>query len=252
VTRSTVMIQTRIGSKRFPNKVLAKIENVPMIVHVINRIKKIKKIEQIILITTRKEEDRILLKMAKNSGINGFAGDTLDVLNRYYQCALQYNADPIIRITGDCPLIDPSIVEKMLNFYMKNNYDYVTNIFPPTFPDGLDTEIFSFKTLQKIAHKAKLTSDREHVTSYIKNHPNEFRIFNYENKNDLSGLRWTVDEEIDLQLVRTIYAKMKPKIVFPMEIIMKMISKNPEILQINSRINRNEGYLKSLKKDKIK
>jgi spore coat polysaccharide biosynthesis protein SpsF len=140
----------------------------------------------------------------------------------------------------------------MLNFYMKNDYDYVTNIFPPTFPDGLDTEIFSFRTLEKIAHKAKLPSDREHVTSYIRNHPNEFRIFNYENKNDLSGLRWTVDEKIDLKLVRAIYAKMKPKIVFSMESIMRMISKNPKILQINAGINRNEGYLKSLKKDKIK
>ena len=246
------MIQARIGSKRFPNKVLAKIENVPMIVHVINRIKKIKKIEQIILITTRKEEDRILLKIAKNSEIDSFAGDTLDVLNRHYQCALQCDADPIIRVTGDCPLIDPGIVEKMLNFYMKNNYDYVTNTFPPTFPDGLDTEIFSFRILEKIAQKAKLPSEREHVTSYIRNHPDEFRIFNYENKSDLSGLRWTVDEKIDLKLVRAIYSKMKPKIVFSMESIMKMISKNPEILQINAGINRNEGYLKSLKKDKIK
>jgi len=246
------MIQARIGSKRFPNKVLAKIQNLPMIVHVINRIKKIKKIEQIILITTREEEDKILLKIAKNNGIGGFAGDTMDVLNRHYQCALQYDADPIIRITGDCPLIDPSIVERMLNFYMKNNYDYVTNTFPPTFPDGLDTEIFSFRTLERVAHKAKLPSDREHVTSYIRNHPNEFRIFNYENKEDLSGLRWTVDEKRDLELVRAIYAKMKPNLVFPMESIMKMISKNPEVLEINAGINRNEGYLKSLKKDKIR
>ena len=249
VAYPTIMIQARTGSKRFPNKVLAKIEHQPMISHVINRLKRTKKIEQIILITTRKNEDKILLRIAKNNGIHSFAGDTFDVLNRHYQCALEFDADPIIRITGDCPLIDPSIVEKMLRKYETNDYDYVTNIFPPTFPDGLDTEIFSFRTLEKITNKAKLSSDREHVTPYIRNHSKKFRIFNYENDKDLSMLRWTVDEKKDLQLVRAIYAKMRPRLVFSMENIIKIISKNPEIMQINVGTARNEGYLESLKKD---
>ena len=174
------MIQARTGSSRLPGKVLAKIENKPMIWHVINRVKKIRSVDQIILVTTRKKKDRVLLKIANESGIIGFAGDTDDVLGRHYQCAMQYNADPIIRITGDCPLIDHNISEKILQFYLSHKYDYVSNILPPTFPDGLDTEILSFKTLKTLNKTAKLKSDREHVTTYIKNNPHKFKIFNYD------------------------------------------------------------------------
>jgi len=246
------MIQARIGSRRFPKKVLAKIENKPMIWHVIERMKVIRGVKQIILVSTKNSEDKILHKIAKNCNIKSFKGKTSDVLNRYYMCAIEFEADPIIRITGDCPLIDPTIVKKMLEVYMKNNYDYVTNTFPPTFPDGLDVEIFSFKTLEKMANYAKLPSEKEHVTSYIRNHPNEFNIFNYENISDLSKLRWTVDEKQDIMFVRAIYKKMKPKIIFSMQNIMKIISKYPNITKINKGISRNEGYLKSLRMDKNK
>ena len=246
----TLMIQARTGSSRLPKKVLAKIENKPMIWYVINRVKKIRNIEQIILITTRKKTDRVLLKIAEKNGITGFAGDTLDVLDRHFQCALLYDADPIIRITGDCPLIDHIIVEKMLQFYLSHEYDYVSNILPPTFPDGLDTEILSFKTLKALAGIAKLKSDREHVTTYVKNNPHKFKIFNYENDYDLTGYRWTVDEKRDLKFVRKIYSEMRPKVIFPMRDVLKLITKNPKLLEINSGITRNEGYLKSLQRDK--
>lgn len=246
------MIQARVGSNRFPKKVLAKIENKPMIWHVINRVKKVKGITEIILITTFRKDDKNLLKIAKESGIHSFSGDIKNVLNRHYQCALKYNADVIIRITGDCPLMDFKILEKMLNFYMRYDYDYLTNVYPPTFPDGLDVEIFSFKTLEKMVRKAKLPSEKEHVTSYIRNHPKEFKIFNYENESDLSRFRWTVDERQDLVFVRTIYRKMRPKMIFSMQNVMNIISKYPNITKINAEISRNEGYLKSLRMDKIK
>jgi spore coat polysaccharide biosynthesis protein SpsF len=246
-----LMIQARVNSKRFPKKVLAKIESKPMIWHVINRIKKVKKVKEIVLITTQKKDDRILLKIAKESGIQSFSGDEKDVLNRHYQCALKYNADVIIRITGDCPLIDPEIVEKMLDLYIKHDYDYITNTLVPTFPDGLDTEILSFKVLKKIANKAKLPSEREHVTAYIRNNQDKFRIFNYENQDDLSYLRFTVDEKKDLKLVRKIYSRMRPKKIFSLKSIIKTISKYPKIVEINAGISRNEGYLKSLKMDKV-
>jgi len=248
--RVILMIQARVGSKRFPKKVLARIEKKPMIWHVINRVKKVKGVKDIVLITTFKKDDKILLKIAKENKIQSFAGDIKNVLNRHYQCALKYNADVIIRITGDCPLIDFKILEKMLNFYTRHDYDYVTNIYPPTFPDGLDVEIFSFKTLEKMANDAKLPSEKEHVTSYIRNHPNEFNIFNYENTNDLSKLRWTVDEKQDIVFVRAIYKKMKPKMIFSMQDVMKVISKHPNITKVNAKISRNEGYLKSLIMDK--
>lgn len=246
------MIQARVGSKRFPKKVLAKIEKKPMIWHVIERIKEIRGVKQVILVSTRNPKDKILHTIAKNSNIKSFKGKTCDVLDRFYNCAIEFDADPIIRITGDCPLIDSTIIKKMLDQYMKNNYDYLTNTFPPTFPDGLDVEIFSFKTLEKMVRKAKLPSEKEHVTSYIRNHPNEFKIFNYENPKNLSRFRWTVDEERDLTFVRIIYKKMKPKMSFSMQDVIKIISKFPEITKINSEISRNEGYLKSLRMDKNK
>ena len=247
----TVMIQARTGSSRLPGKVLSEIENEPMIWHVINRVKKIKSVQQIALITTKEKSDQALLNIADDEGIIGFVGDTKDVLNRHYQCALKIYADPIIRITGDCPVIDPFLVEEMLLFYLKNNYDYVSNIHPATYPDGLDTEIFSFNTLKHVALNAKLNSEREHVTSYIEKHSELFKIYNFENDTDLSNIRLTVDQKEDLELIRHIYSMMSPKSNFGLNEILNLISTNPEILKINLKFKRNEGYLKSIKEDKL-
>ena len=210
----TVIIEARTGSSRLPNKVVAEIEGKPMIFYVIDRIKQIKSVEQIILATTQEENDRILTEIAKQNSIGSFVGDSIDVLDRDYQCALQNNADPIIRITGDCPLIDPDIVEEMLEFYLKNNYDYVSNRINPKYPDGLDVEIYSFNTLQMAAQNAKWSSERELVTTYITKNPKNFKIFSYENQEDLSEYRWTVDEQKDLEFIRKIYSIMKPKTNF--------------------------------------
>jgi len=246
------MIQARIGSKRFPQKVLAKIENKPMIWHVINRVKSIKTIHQTILLTTKNDEDKILLKIAKDSEVIGFAGHTYDVLKRYHECAKKYNVSTIVRITGDCPLIDSGLVKKMLVFYSKNNFDYLTNTLIPTFPDGLDIEIFSIRTLETMNKNAKLPSEREHVTAYIRNNINKFKTFNLENSKNLSDFRWTVDEPRDLQFIRKIYSQMRPELIFSMKDVLRIISKNPKITAINQGIIRNEGYLSSLEKDRRK
>jgi spore coat polysaccharide biosynthesis protein SpsF (cytidylyltransferase family) len=243
------LIQARTGSSRLPKKVLAEIEGKPLIWHVINRVKKIKSVQQIALITTKKKNDMILLELAEKNGIIGFSGKDLDVLDRHYKCAKKINADPIIRITSDCPLIDPYLAEEMLHFFLKNNYDYVSNVMPPTFPNGLDVEIFTFKTLEKATNEAKLISEREHVTSYILKNPDKFNLSNYENNKDLSHLRWTVDRDVDLEFVRAIYSKMKPSTVFSMTDILKILEKNPKFLEINKNIERYEGYLKSLQND---
>lgn len=247
---TAIMIQARVGSRRFPKKVLSKIEGNPMIWHVLNRVKAIKPELQVILLTTTKSEDRVLLKIADDCGVGRFVGHTHDVLKRYHDCAKRYEIDTIIRITGDCPLIDPKLVKKMLSHYSKNKFDYVSNTILPTFPDGLDTEIFSFKILKLMHEKAKLPSEREHVTAYIRNNPHMFRIFNFVNTRNLSDLRWTVDERRDLEFVKKIYSKMKPKLVFSMRDTLKILSQNPEISDINKGIVRNEGYLISLRKDK--
>ncbi len=245
----TVLIQARTGSNRLPGKVLAEIEGKPLIWHVINRVKQIKSVQQIAIITTKKDDDKILLDFAEKNEIIGFAGEESDVLDRHYQCAKNISAEPIIRITSDCPLIDPFLVEEIIQFFLKNNYDYVSNVLPPTYPDGLDTEIFTFKTLEKIAMEAKLTSDREHVTTYISKNPNKFKIGNYTNSNNLSNYRWTVDRDVDLEFVRQIYSQIKPDTVFGFNKILEILKNNPHLLEINENIQRNEGYLKSLKND---
>jgi len=250
--KPTIIVQARTGSRRLPKKVIALIEKKPLIWHVINRLKHVKKYEQIVLCTTKSPKDDVLVELAKKSGINYFRGSSYDVLDRFYYCLLKFNADPIIRITGDCPLIDPKLIDKLLDVYNKNKYDYVTNNLPPTFPDGLDIEIFSFKTLEKTYKNAKLKSEREHVTPYIRNHSQKFKIYNLKNRENLSHLRWTVDESKDLKLVRKIYSLMKPSITFDHGEILKAISKFPSLTQINQNIIRNKGYLKSLKNDKKK
>ena len=246
-----IIIQARLGSTRFPEKVLKLIQQKPMIWHVINRLKQIPKINNIVLATTKKKEDEILIKIAKQNAIDYFQGKTSNVLNRFYECAKNFDADIIIRITSDCPLVDPNLIKKMLNFYMHNNYDYLSNTITPTFPDGLDIEIFSFSALEKASIFAKWRSEIEHVTPYIKKNPKKFKIFNYENPKNLSHIRLTVDEPADLKLVRQIYKKLKPKRVFSLDEILNIILSEPKLLLLNQNIQRDFGYYKSFQNDKL-
>lgn len=247
--KKIIIIQARLGSTRFPKKIIKLIQQKPIIWHVINRLKTIPKIDKIVLATTIKKEDSVLIKIAKQNNIDYFQGKTNNVLNRYYECAKKFDADVIIRITSDCPLIDPKLIQKMLNFYLNHNCDYLSNTLKPTFPDGLDVEIFSFETLKKAHKLSNLKSELEHVTPYIKKNPKKFQLFNYENKTDLSNIRLTVDETKDLILIRYIFKKLKPKIIFSLDEILKVISNEPKLLQINQHIQRDYGYLKSLKND---
>ena len=247
----TCIIQARTRSERLPNKVLKEIENLPMICHIINRVKKAKNIDQIILATSNTETDKILLDIAKKFKIIGFAGDEKDVLDRFYNAAITYAANPIVRITGDCPLVDPILLDKMVESYQANDYDYMSNTIERTFPDGLDIEIFSSEVLKISNKEAKWLSEREHVTPYILKNQNDFRIYNYKNKQNLSNLRWCVDEEDDLIMIRKIFQEMRPNQFFSTDDALKIILKRPDISKINSGIMTNEGYEKSLKNDRI-
>ena len=247
MSKITAIIQARTGSNRFPKKMLHKIDNETMIWHVINRIKNVKSIQQIVLVTTEREEDQKLLEIAKKSEINGFVGKEIDVLDRFFQCAKKFDADPIIRITGDCPLIDPFLIEKMIQFFVENKFDYISNRIEPTFPDGLDTEIFTFHAIEKAKLNARLKSDLEHVTPYITKNPELFKIFDFKNNKNLSEMRWCVDEKEDLEFVKKIYDELNPKIIFSMDEILNVIKKDPKLLKINAGKIRDQGYLDSLK-----
>jgi len=250
MSKITVIIQARSDSSRFPKKVFEKIEGKYLIWHVINRIKQAKSVEQIVLATTTLNEDKKLLEIASDLNILGFSGDENNVLNRFYDCATQIDADPIIRITGDCPLIDPLLLNTMIEFFLEHDYDYISNRIIPTFPDGLDIEIFTFNALKKAKSNSKWLSELEHVTPYISKNPDKFKLFNFKNKNNLSHLRWCVDEKEDLIFVKKIYEKLTPKLIFSMDEILKILKNNPSLLQINNEIIRDEGYMKSLQNDK--
>lgn len=249
----TAIIQARMGSTRFPEKVLNNILGKPMLWHLINRLKKSTLIERIIVATSTKEIDQAILKVAEQSGVEFFAGSEDDVLDRYYQAAKFFNADPIVRITADCPLIDPKVSDDVIQHYIENKerIDYVCNAAPPTYPDGLDTEIFSFAALEKTWKEAKKKSEREHLAMYMHKNKQLFRIENITNNEDLSYMRWTVDEEKDFLFVTEIYKGLYKgdNKIFYMDDIVDFLKVNPELMQINQGIKRNEGYIKSLEEE---
>lgn len=248
----TVIIQARLGSTRLPNKVMAKILGKPMLWHLVNRLKHSELEPEIIIATTTRDEDKAILGLAKELNLKSFAGSVDDVLDRFYQTALKYKGETYARLTADCPLIDPKIFSKVVNSFWNNDTDYTSNTNPPTFPDGLDVEVFSFKTLEKAWKNASLASEREHVTAFVWKNPDIFNLGNVSNDADLHELRWTVDEKMDLKFVREIYKNLyHKKEIFLMRDILELLKEKPELSEINNTIIMNEGYLNSLQKEKI-
>ncbi|CAG0969978.1 MAG: glycosyltransferase family protein [Candidatus Methanoperedens sp.] len=245
------IIQARMGSTRLPGKVFKDILGKPMLWHIINRLRASKLIERIIIATSDKESDKVILKLAEEVGVEGFAGSEEDVLDRYYHAAKKFEAETIVRITGDCPLIDPQIVDEIIGYYLKNKniLDIVHN--GTSYPDGIaETEVFSFAVLEKSWQKARLPSEREHVTSYIWKNPDLFKSATLEYKEDNSFMRFVVDEEKDFMLVTEIFNNLYEKSnIFHYEDILKLLNKKPELIDLNRKTIRNEGYIKSIEKD---
>ena len=239
-----------MGSTRLPGKILTKIADKPMLWHVIQRTAESSSMNKIIIATKTNSADDCIVDFANSFDILFFRGSEGDVLDRFYRTAKSFCIDAIVRITPDCPLIDPKIVDKVIKRFLIGNLDYISNVHPPTYPDGLDVEVFSFETLKKVWKEAKKASEREHVTPYILNHHRMFRISNIENEVDLSYMRWTVDEERDLKFVKEIYKRLyKNNKIFYMTNILNLLKKEPELSRINEGILRNEGYAKSLREE---
>ena len=241
--KTIIIVQARLTSTRFPNKILKKIGNDTLIEILLKRLSLCKAVDQIVLAIPGNKKNKILSKILK-SNIPVFYGSENDVLDRYYKAAKKFKATYIVRISGDCPLIDPKVIDKAVDFFKTNKFDYVSNTIKPTYPDGLDVEVFNFESLKKAWKKAKIPSDREHVTKYILNNKN-LKKKNFKYINNLSFLRLTVDEKIDLEQVKQIYYKLKKNKNFGIEEINKLYKKNPKIFKINSAIKRNEGSVLS-------
>ncbi len=246
------IVQARMSSARLPGKVVREIAGKPMLWHLVNRLQRSQLIGKIVIATTNSAKDKPILELARESGIDSYAGSEDDVLDRYYQAARKYDAEVVVRITADCPLIDPRVTDKVIQRYLKGDCDYVTNALNRTYPDGLDVEAFSFAALEKSWKEATWSSEREHVTSYIWKNPGKFRLANVENDVDLSSHRWCVDIDEDLQFVREIYEHLyHDGEIFYMEDILELLKKYPHLEKINQGIPTNEGYAKSLREDKV-
>jgi spore coat polysaccharide biosynthesis protein SpsF (cytidylyltransferase family) len=245
------IIQARMGSTRLPGKVMAALAGQPLLARVIERAPAIPGVDDVVVATTVEERDEVVVRLAKTLGVDAFAGSPEDVLDRYYRSACQAGAFTVVRITADCPLLDPQASGRALARFLQGDVDYVTNCRPPTYPDGLDTEVFSFTALEQAWQQAQLLSDREHVTPYIWKHPNRFRVANVAHDEDLSTLRWTVDEPQDLQFVRAVYGHLHHDgRLFGMQEVLQLLRQHPEMSAINQGIGRNEGYVKSLQGDR--
>lgn len=247
---ATAILQARMGSSRLPGKTLMPIfDGMSALELMLSRLRRSRRLERIIVATTTDQEDDVLAELCARTLVPCFRGDPEDVLDRYYQCAVSFDArGTLVRLTGDCPLHDPEVVDQVIDFFTAGCFDYAANTHPPTYPDGLDAEVFTFEVLQRAWRNATLITEREHVTYHIYTHPNDFRIGNLMGVEDYSTLRWTLDESKDLEFLKAVYASIG-KYDAGWQEILQLLRRKPELLQINQDIGRNEGLAKSLALD---
>ena len=234
------IVQARMNSSRLPGKVMKLISGHPMIDILLERLSRSKLINQIVLATSLDESNNDLSEHVKSLGYKCIQGSEDDVLDRYLQAAEESQADIVVRITGDCPLVDPNLVDDIINGFFLSKVDYYTNTMPPSFPDGLDVEVFSHNALKRCQSGSKTNNDKEHVTPYMRD-SGKFNIGSFGNPKDLSNLRWTVDEFSDLEVIRNIFEWFSPNIHFGWEDVLELQKNQPDIFIANKSINRNEG-----------
>jgi spore coat polysaccharide biosynthesis protein SpsF len=244
------LLQARTSSRRLPGKVLKSILGVPMLEHQLQRITRAQSIHTLVVATSAQPEDDAIEALCHGLEVECFRGDQNDVLDRLYQASLPYQPAHVVRLTGDCPLTDPTVIDAVIAAHLSHSNDYTSNTLCPTFPDGLDVEVLRFSALKTAWQEASLPSHREHVTSFIYQHASRFRLENVHRDEDLSSLRWTVDEPEDLDFIREVYNHLYPNLPnFGTEDVLNLLRSHPQIATQNKRFLRNEGYFASLKRD---
>lgn len=235
------IIQARMTSSRLPGKVMKEISGFPMLFHVINRVSKSRLINQIIIATTDDTSDDEIQKYCDLLGFTCFRGHPYDVLDRFYHAAKLYNAEIIVRVTADCPIIDPEVIDSLIKTFLESDVDFVANRLPPpwerSFPIGLDVEITSFPALEEAWNKAKTKFEREHVMPYLYVEPGRFKTLIVQHEPDYGKKRFTVDTPEDLEFIRLIFDHFSPKIDFSWIDVINFLSKNPQLEKINQSIS---------------
>jgi spore coat polysaccharide biosynthesis protein SpsF len=252
MSKVVAIIQARMNSNRLPGKVLRKIAGRELLARVVDRVNLCKKINSIVVATGDIDDNKEITEYCNNNNINVFCGDENNVLERFYFCAKEYNADIIVRITADDPFKDPKIIDYAVNSILENtNIDYISNTIEPTFPEGLDIEVFKFLSFEKAYKEANLLSEKEHVTPYIWKNSNIFNVKNFKYKKDLSFMRLTIDYIEDLILSETIYNFFNDKEVFYLDDILFFLDNNKDLIKNYDIPLRNEGYLISCANDDL-
>ena len=240
-----------MGSTRLPGKILKPILDKPMLGRMLERVKRAKSLDAVVVATTDNLEDDATARLAKECGVGVFRGDERDVLDRFYRAAKEAKSKVVVRLTGDCPLMDPDVIDLVVARLKvgQEGIDYSST--PRNYPEGLDIEIFTFGALEEAAQRAELPSEREHVSPYIKNHPERFKIESWkEGGDDNSKMHWSVDTDRDFDFVTKVFEKLYPSNSdFTKDDVLALLIRHPEFLEINQGGTGYEGLEKSLKED---
>jgi spore coat polysaccharide biosynthesis protein SpsF len=238
--KTVAIVQARMGSTRLPGKVLQDLAGEPMLARVVNRTCRAKTLQEVVIATTTNTVDDVIVKLCEARSWSWFRGSEEDVLDRYYRAAKKYQADFIVRITSDCPLIDPEVIDQVVQEFLERQpeVDYASNTWPRrTFPRGLDTEVMRMDVLERAWREDRNPAWREHVTPYIYRNPDRFRIHNVVSPVDYSAMRWTVDTQEDLAFVRQIYDYFGHD-RFSWREVLKVLEEHPEWLEINRGVRQ--------------
>ncbi|WP_010097567.1 cytidylyltransferase domain-containing protein [Ornithinibacillus scapharcae] len=238
--RIVTIIQARMGSSRLPGKVLKPILEKPILAYQVERVKQANLIDEIVIATSTKTQDDPIITWCNTNNILFYRGEEEDVLGRYYEAAKKFSADAIVRLTGDCPIIDPKVIELVISSFLAGSVTYASNTIHRTYPRGMDTEIFTMESLEEAHLNARLSFEREHVTPYIRNH---YPTLSIKNNIDHSNHRWTIDTLEDFNLIQQIIKKLYPiKPAFSMEDVIKLLEENPSWMLLNHHIKQKDVY----------
>ncbi|MDO8208675.1 MAG: aminotransferase class III-fold pyridoxal phosphate-dependent enzyme [Gallionella sp.] len=234
------LVQARMGSTRLPDKVMKPIGGVPMIELLLSRLSRAKELDEIVVASSVDERNQPLVEHVRKLGYACEQGSENDVLDRFVQAARKHHADVVVRITGDCPLVDPELVDEVIRSFKAAGVDYFSNIAPPTYPDGLDIEVCTFKALEQASQETSKPFDREHVTPYLREQ-GRFITAAMQHSQDYSALRWTVDEPADFVVIEQVFQYFSPRTNFTWGEVLDLQLRQPEIFNINKHLIRNEG-----------
>lgn len=241
--KTVILVQARMTSTRFPGKVLKKVLGKPLLEYQIERLRRVKLADEIVIATTTNETDEPIIELCDRLTIPYFRGPEEDVLSRYHGAAKAHQVDVVVRVTSDCPLIDPQVIDSVIQFYISHQaeYDYVSNCLERSYPRGMDTEVFSFHALHEAFLEATAQPEREHVTPFIYRHPERYRLAQVTYSENQSHHRWTVDTPEDFELIKRIIEALYPKFPeFTLEYCLNLLEQRPDWSELNAHVEQKQ------------